>query len=367
MHVSQIRRAQDTFLTFFPPPKFLEMPAPGIDISHHEVKVVELVRIKKNLTLGQFGVESFPSSLLVRGEIKEPERLVATLKTMRRRFGLRFVRASLPEDKAYFFKVSVPHLAERQDMRNIIEFRIEENVPISAAEAVFDYDFIESNHSEHIDVGVIVYPRHIVEMFLDVFHRADIMPLSFESEMQAIGRAVIPEGDLSTYMIVNIGQSGTGVAVMQRGVFAFTATIDIGGQTFTDALTHGLSIPEEEAKRIKYKEGLSTRDEYRKFSEALTNSVLALSEALSKHYTYWHTRGGESGGPANSIKKIILCGSEACLPGLPEYLSSGINASVIRANVWSNAYSLDEFIPDIYREDSYRYAAAIGLALPHHS
>jgi len=366
MHVSQIRRAQDIFLTFFPPPKFLEMLAPGIDISHHKVKVVELVRTKKNLTLGQFGVESLPRNLLVRGEIKEPERLVATLKTLKQRFGLRFVHASLPEDKAYFFKVRVPRLVERRDMRNIIEFRIEENVPISATEAVFDYDFIESRHSEHVDVGVIVYPRRIVEMFLDVFHRANIIPLSFESEMQAIGRAVISEGDLDTCMIVNIGQSGTGVAVVQRGVFAFTATIDIGGQTFTDALIRSLSIPEDEAERIKYKAGLSTRDEYRKFSEVLTNSISALRDALNKHYTYWHTREKESGGPVDSIKKIILCGNEACLPGLPEYLSSGINVLVVRANVWSNAFSLDEFIPDLYREDSYQYAAAIGLALSHH-
>ena len=45
-------------------------------------------------------------------------------------------------------------------------------------------------------------------------------------------------------------------------------------------------------------------------------------------------------------------------------LTNELTISVMVANVWVNAFSLDTHIPDIKQSDSQRFSAAIGLALP---
>jgi Tfp pilus assembly PilM family ATPase len=63
------------------------------------------------------------------------------------------------------------------------------------------------------------------------------------------------------------------------------------------------------------------------------------------------------------IVKIILCGRESGLQGLPDYLEATLGLSVELANVWCNVFSFDSYIPQIPRKESLAYASVIGLSL----
>ena len=66
---------------------------------------------------------------------------------------------------------------------------------------------------------------------------------------------------------------------------------------------------------------------------------------------------------AFAIEKIILCGGDANLLGLTDYLSASLKIPVERADIWTNIDYRDGFIPEIEFNDSLRYATAVGLAL----
>ena len=63
------------------------------------------------------------------------------------------------------------------------------------------------------------------------------------------------------------------------------------------------------------------------------------------------------------ISKIILCGGESTLAGLPEFLSYELKMKVELGNPWVNAVSFEDYIPEIERRDSLAYSTVIGLAL----
>jgi len=63
------------------------------------------------------------------------------------------------------------------------------------------------------------------------------------------------------------------------------------------------------------------------------------------------------------VERVILCGGNANIQGLPEYLEHVLNISVDRANIWQNIFSFDEVIPEMPYEMSLSYATAVGLAM----
>ena len=88
-----------------------------------------------------------------------------------------------------------------------------------------------------------------------------------------------------------------------------------------------------------------------------------LKDEIERHFRYWNNRTDKKGKKVPQIEKVILCGGSSNVVGLREYLSGSLKARAERANVWQNAFSFDDVIPDIVFSQSLGYATAIGLAL----
>lgn len=353
------------FSRLFPVPKFLSMPAAGIDISDNSIRFVEFIDTHKGKKLFKFGEYSIPDGVVLNGEIQDVETLSKKLKKVKEENDINFIRASLPEEKVYLFQTSIPDDVGKKQIRNIIEFKLEEHVPISPKDAVFDYEIFNSHkdNSGHMDVSVAVYPKKTISKYTDAFNRANMSPISFEIEAQAIMRSVIKDKDSGTYMIVDFGRMRTGLSIVSNCTLGFTSTLEVEEQILTKAIMKNTSVKEEEVNRIKNEEGLIKSKKNKELFTAMMEVVEVLKMNIDKHYHYWQNRTDEKGNKVEPIEKIILCGGNSNLMGLPEYLSGVLKIPVERANVWMNAFSFDDFIPEIDRFQSLSYATAVGLAL----
>ena len=357
-------KTKGIFAGLFPVPKFLAMPAVGIDISDDSIRFVELKNSKEGKILSKFGEQKIPSGLVLNGEIQNVEKLSEELKKIKEENNIESIRASLPEEKVYLFQTHIPEDAKEDQIRSIIEFKLEEHVPLSPKESVFDYEIINKQDSEkHTDVSVAVYPKNTITKYTTAFREAGMIPLSFEIEAQAISRAVIREGDDGTYMIVSFGKMRTGLAIVSDGVLTFTSTLEVEEEGLSKAIMQYLSVSETEVARIKNEEGLIGSKDNKELFSALLSVAETLKDGIDKHYRYWKTRVDEKGNRVKPIEKIILCGGNSNLRGLPEFLSGALKIPVEHGNVWANAFSFDDFIPEMNRFQSLSYATAIGLAL----
>jgi type IV pilus assembly protein PilM len=341
------------------------MPSVGVDISDNTIKFLELVGAGNGRRLGKYGEYAIPQGIVSEGELKNVEKLADELKLIKQKYDLHFIRASLPEEKAYIFHTDVPDTRDERQIRNTIEFKLEEHVPMTPREAIFDYEVLKrhKNGAEHIDVGVVAYPRLTIEKYAGAFHQAGLIPLSFEIEAQAIASAVVKDGDDGTYIIVDFGETRTGLFIMDKCRLAFTSTLEVKGRELTRSITKHLSVDAKEAIKIKNNDGLIRNRDNKDLLKSLMETITVLKEEIEKHYRYWHTRVDDRGKRVDRVEKIILCGGNANLAGLPEYLSGALNVRVERGNVWTNAFSLNDVIPEIDRNQSLSYATAVGLAL----
>lgn len=350
----------------FPPPRHMQMPSIGIDISDTSLKFVGLEKSYKTgmkYSLSQWGEVDIPEGVLDRGQVLDQKRLVEVLKEFKAKTKTEFVRVSLPEERAYLFETEIKKTTIEKEVRSILEFRLEENVPIPAREAFFDYDVLESDTSDKAyRVVVASYARETILNYYDAFTEAKLTPISFEVEAQAMARAVVPDNFAGACMLVDFGKTRTGVGIVYNGALMYTSTIDFGGAMLSDTLRRVYGEKSEaEFTILKNTQGLTKKSGNDKCYEALISGISVLKDELLARVQYWH--GKDYKRSDRRLQKIILCGGSSNLLGFPEYLSESLEIPAVRANVWSNTFSLDTYIPPIDARYSYGYATAIGLAL----
>jgi type IV pilus assembly protein PilM len=342
-------------------PKFLMTPSFGLDISDKSLKFVELVPDRDGIKLGRYGERKIPEGIIESGKIKDAKKLEEILLLLRKEEGIRFVRVSLPEEQVYLFQLKLDK-AGLSSVREGIELALEEHVPIPAEDAIFDYEFL-SEDDEQMELQVAAIPKSVIENYLLVFRDSLISVQSFELEAQAIARAVIDKKDKDTYMIVDFGQTRTGIFIISQGITVFTSTLNLGGQMLNDMIKKNFNVNDEEAEKMKKEFGLQRNTENKEIFSVLLNSVSVLRDEIVKRFLYWQTHKDEEGRDRPPIKKIILTGGDANLIGLSEYFSISTRNKVELGNVWINIKDTSEYTPEINFNRSLGFAAAIGLAL----
>jgi len=158
--------------------------------------------------------------------------------------------------------------------------------------------------------------------------------------------------------LVDIGASKTGMTVLQGGAPVFTRDLPMGGNEITESIARGLSVPWDQAERLKLgeKAGEAAAAELEKiFVEAVRGWAGGLRRALDFYYTNY---------PDFAIHRILLSGGSARLPGLPEVLrlETKVPTEVFNPLVRLD-YDADQFDPAYLEYIGPQMAICLGLGL----
>ena len=342
-----VRVQKNPFLRFFPTPTFLAMPSVGLSFSDTHIRFVEFVRkgFGHTIELGDYATVELPKGVVVDGDIREARALTDIILEMRKDFDFMYVRSALPEQKGYLYKTEVP-FSDEGDLRDGVGFSIEENVPLSISEAIFDYDVVRVDHKKKIvEVVVTVFPSSVIQNYISVLESAQLTPLAFELEAHAVARALVSKEDSKTYIVVNQVEGKVGLYVVSNNVVHFTTTITLGHESIAGS---------GGAFSSQRKLGKGSDNHEKNISE-----VKLLQDEIAKLSGYWVSQG-----TGEEISAVILSGTDAFETTYQNALADSLQYPVRVGNVWENVFSFDEYIPDIPVKDALLYAAAVGLALP---
>ena len=309
------------FFKLFPPPKFLIMKHAGLDISDDAIRCIQYTPSSRGLAVEKHGAVELPDGLVDGGDVKDEKAFAEILKKFDDTYDLSYVKVSVPEEKAYLFETEVPK-ADVHAIGQNIEFKLEENVPLSAPDAVFYFDLMPGRAAGgSLRASVSVVPRTYIEKRLALLRQVGMSPIAFEIAPKSIARAVVPPGNSETWLIVHIMDRKTGLYVVSGGIVLFTSTVGWGVRA---------GVADEAAA--------------------------TLSREIGRVHSYWVSRASAT------IGRIMLVGRGAlACERLVREAISGVPVGV--AEVWRNALNLDRYIPPISRDDSLDYAVAAGLAM----
>lgn len=361
-------KTEPKIFTFFPPPKYLTPEASGLAISEEAVRMVEFTESRGTKVLSRYTEKKLPRGMLSGGEVSDKDALTEVLQSFRDEWGVTSARVSVPERKTYIVQMDIP-LVKDSEIREVVAIHLEEYVPLKLAEAVFDYQVlrVKGRACDTLELQVSAIHKGVVDSYLELFSQVGITLLSLEIEAQAVARAVVPDRDTHSFMVIDLGMTRTGVYMIAGGLVEFTTSLDIGGNTleelykntFEEDLSREVMEKMKEDFRERGRGGEVDMDQH----SALFMSFLSMvSEEVGRHLKYWqsHKNGRNETG---HVDEVILTGSESNIEGLPQYLAEKLAVPVSFARVWQNIFDFDRYVPEISQKESLRYSSAIGLAL----
>lgn len=359
-----LRTFEQWWLKFFPVPRVLLPARAGVDISDRSVKVVVVEAGASGVKVSAYGEKMLPIGTIEAGVVKNREVLIKTLALLREELSLNRVYASLPEDQAYIFRLSLPAM-RRSEIRAAVELRLEEYVPLSPKDTIFDYEILSGAPEGEVvrDVQVTVLPRVVVDEYSSVFTEAGVIVEAFEIEASALARTFVSSGERETVMLVDIGRIHTGFAIVTAGRVMFSSTIhNFGGEAITRNISRALKVSMEEAEQIKLKQGLSRSADNKDLFFALIAVLSALKDEINRRYLYWQRDRDDRELFPYPISRLVLVGGQSTLNGLVEYIGAHLDIPITVGDPWLNT-SYVKNLPPLERVNALRFGTALGLAL----
>lgn len=358
----------------------LKPKAFGLDISDLSLKIIKLGKKKGVLSLASFGEAPVKEGIIQEGEIRDEDALSEIIKNALSKVkgeGLKtkYVAVSLPEEKAFLQVIQMPIMKE-EELKKAVYFEAENYIPLSINEVYLDSQIIKSDYdnSDHLDVLIIALPKKIIDSYLVSLKKAELVPLVFEIESQAIARALI-KNRVSPFpvLLIDLGAARTGFIVFSGYSVRFTSSVPISSEGFTKAIGKYLNVNHDKAEELKIKYGVETYRvetnidvEARKIFEALIPSLSVLTKEIKKCLSYYRTHiFDEHFSPGSEgVRKIYLCGGGTNLKGLVDFLSHELKMPVEKGNPWVNILkNSPKEVLGLSYEKSLAFTTALGLAL----
>lgn len=350
--------------TAFAPPRYLAPPLAGIDLSSSGVKAVRLAETSHGLVLDAHARIRLPVGAFAEGDITDRSAVVEAIVATARAVGISAGAVGLPESKSYLFEAEATG-TEKEEWRIAVEQRLSELVPLPPPETVFDLVRAGPGERGAVPVVGLGLAARIVDDTLAVFDEAGVEPLALEAETFATARALLPRGDTSTTLVLDIGRTVTKLSIVADRIPRFATTIGIGGHAFTLAVQKHFGVTEEEARRVKVEHGIAPAPGNEDFLAAMLSTVSAIRDEIYQRLEYWAAKMTQQ-GVHEPVSQILLVGGHASVKGLSEYLEGSLKLPVRPGDVFANFASRDRWIPPIDHADSLAFGTAIGLALRNH-
>ncbi len=341
-------------------------PAFGMDIGDLSFKMAQLDNQGGKIKLASYVKYEIPKGLIQGGEVKKVKEIVKVLnqafkKTKGEPFSGRQVVCNLPEEKVFTRIIQLPKMSQ-EELAKAIYWEAEAHIPLAIKDVYLSWQIIKPifKKIDHLDILIAAVPRRLVDNYVYFLRQSGLEPVALEPESVALVRSLISRKDLIPTMIVDLGVSGSSFVIFSALAIRFTSRVQVSGQVFNQAIMDQLKVDETKANQLKIEVGLDKKKEKGKVYQALLPAVKDLAKQIKEYALFYQESATHVHGPDGAIGQVILCGGDALLINLPEFLSQELNLPVKLGNPFVN-------IPGrpakISKRELAIYATALGLAL----
>jgi type IV pilus assembly protein PilM len=281
------------------------------------------------------------------------KKLLATLKPKTRRSVI-----SLPIFSSFVTVFEVP-FHEEKEISRAIPFEAKKYIPLPLGELTIDWAIIGEPEAAAKNVGakilLIAIPKELIQRYQKIAKDSGLDAVAFELESVALGRSLVGQ-EKSPVLILDIGSQSSNLAVIDNGYLVSNESLTTAGAEITHVLAQGLGISKERAEEFKRVKGFNVTPQEAEVVNLMLPIIDYLGSEISRAMNIYKERTGRD------IKKVMLAGGTANLPGLDGYLSQALNLDIQKA--WPfNHISYQQFLEPLLKEIGPSLSVATGLAL----
>lgn len=336
----------------------------GLDIGTHSIKVVQLRRENKRFILQAFGKIDTPIHALSSDAPLDQNSLAAAIRTLVKevRIGTANVSTAFPESAIFTRVIEVPVMNDKE-LASTIQWEAEQYIPLPLKDVKLSWQVLRKPDTSKepnakMSVFLVAAPINLIDRYMGVLREAKLSPIAFETETIAVKRALVDSIDVNpTTLLISIGASTTDLSIISGGVISFTRSIATGGSALSRAIAQDLGFEMVQAEEYKKNYGLVEDQLEGKVMQAIKPVFDIITSEIERAILFYQTRHS-----MDPIKRVVLVGGAANLPGLVVYLATTIGLEVQIGSAWQNV-EVPSHLQQQVKEDETSYAVAVGLAM----
>lgn len=333
----------------------------GLDIGSFSIKVVSLSKKGTGYRLERIGISLNPHGERPGNDETSQNRVGEAVKKLLADTKLSGSKAvlALPESQVYTKVIEMPVLSD-SELASAIHWEAEQYIPVPVDQVNIDYEIIsrpeKASVGDKMEVFLVAAPKKVVSRLSGFAGKCGVEVVSLETEMVAVSRAMIRnETGTAPTMLVHIGASSSDISVVVGGMLVLTHSIESGGVALTRTLSNELGLEFAQAEEYKRSYGLDPSQLEGKVRESLRPLVDRSLADMKKTLQYYDSTHHE-----DPIKRVVLSGGSALLPGLVSYMAEFLGTEVVLGNAFVQIEPSDNApIPN----DTVSFATAVGLAM----
>jgi len=280
--------------------------------------------------------------IVVGGELREPDELVAALKTFFRKNKLprTAVRLGISNNRIGVRTFEISGIDDPKQLANAIRFRAQEALPIPLDEAVLDYRILDDSLREDgvrvRRVLLVVAHRELVDRYVTACRKAGLKLVGIDLEAFALLRALSDPSQPTTaddagMVCISIGHDRSTLAVSNGEVCEFARVLAWGGASLDIAIARSLDLTPSEADPIKRQLALGEDGEAAGLDErraATARTAMATELQTFAREVVASLRFYQEQPDSLGIGEILVTGGTTECKGLAEELERLIGVSV---------------------------------------
>jgi len=353
----------------------------GVDFGVGGIKLVELMNEKGRARLVTYGFTERLPDVQPANQVDSPKETAELLKLITKKARTTTTRAvaSLPIASVFSSVITVPKTSDKE-LKEAIQWQARKLIPVPLEEMVLDSKVLTPEESSKeklqaekemtpeekkeaaktVQVLITGASKAMVQKYVTIFKMAGLELVSLETETFALIRSLVGK-DRSTTLVVDIGAARTNIIIVENSIPFVTRSLDMGGSTFTKAISRQLSMDLKGAEQMKCDiKSVSTLYPGEGLPKIFETTVAPLVTELQYSMNLYGSRTEDQ--PEKKIEKIILTGGASALPALVDHFSKQLNMKVYVGDPWARVVYPDGLRP-VLDEIGYRFAVSVGLAM----
>jgi len=338
----------------------------GIDIGTSFIKIVEISKFGHRKRLENYGELS--SEALYEKPFRTFERnsLFLSSKDISRAIRAIMEEAkikthqavfSIPDFSTFYTTFDLPQMS-REELEQAVRYEARQHVPLPLGEVTLDWQLIKGKPGQRetkIKILLVAVPNEIINQYRKIIQLSKLKLVALEAEVFGLIRALADEDEKRPVAIIDIGAQSTTCNIVDKKILVSSYSFDMSGNDLTKIIAKSLNVNYQEAEDLKNKYGLLSGKEL-DIGQILLPLVDVILGETNKNFNNFYQTGGEE------IKKIILAGGTALLPGLKEYFTRNLKAETEVAYPFTDIF-FPPILENTLKDMGPGYAIAVGMAL----
>jgi type IV pilus assembly protein PilM len=334
----------------------------GLDIGRSSIKAVQLEPRGERYLLQAIGKVSTPPRGLESEAEADEKAVVEAIKSLLRESNVKTksVVASLPDSKIFTRLINLPLLTD-DELSSSIQWEADQYIPIPLEKIQLHWQVVDKQtpgEGGKMEVLLVAAPKHLVARYIKIIKTVGLEIKALETESSALTRSLFgSDPSPPTTLIVSLGYGSTDLSIIRRGKVVLTRSISTGDAAFTRAIANHLGFDPGQAEAYKNAYGVVPDKLEGKLVEAIGPILEVILGEINRATAFYLNQR-----PSDPVKRAVLSGGPARMPGLVVYFAEKLGYEVIVGDPWSKT-DIDPSIAEAVKKEAAEYAVAAGLAM----